>query len=53
MIQNDMSEVVQFYLKTGRVKRARTSTGLFYWIMNILIMLMFGSLIMSFIPIVK
>jgi len=55
--QNDMTAAVQFLIDTGHKRepraRAGASRGIGYWIVNIVIMFMFASLIMACIPIVR
>ena len=54
-IQNDLSEVVELYVKAGHKRQPKSPSnhGIMYWTMNVILMCMFGMLIMSVIPIVK
>ncbi|OWF52098.1 short-chain dehydrogenase/reductase family 42E member 1-like isoform X1 [Mizuhopecten yessoensis] len=51
--KNDIKEVLEFYKKEGRMKKVRKQSMFMYYIVNIIIALVFASVVMSFLPGVK
>ncbi|ESO83455.1 hypothetical protein LOTGIDRAFT_197313 [Lottia gigantea] len=49
-VQNDLSQVVKYYQKIGRVKQPKSSKTLKYYFVNLIIFFIIFSIIMSFLP---
>ncbi|XP_069123999.1 short-chain dehydrogenase/reductase family 42E member 1-like isoform X2 [Argopecten irradians] len=50
---NNMIEVLEYYKKEGKMKKTRQQSTLMYYLVNIIIALVFASVVMSFLPGVK
>ena len=52
-IQNDMSEVVQYYIQAGHKKNKKTTSTLTNFLVNITIAMIFAFLVLACLPMVK
>lgn len=53
IVQNDVSEVVEYFIQTGHKRKKSGSSPLKHFIINLIIGFIFAAFIMSYLPLVR